>query len=92
MSLMNNKEKDCQKEKECAKINAANVLQTFYELHVEISREQGQITALQDETEKVTRSNLDRIKDLRYSVKNRQKQLKELAEKAGVEINQLLFS
>lgn len=71
-------EKDCEIQNNYDNIKPENALVRVYELHVEISRKQGQINALQDETEKVTRTNLDKIKDIRYEVKQAQKQLREL--------------
>lgn len=70
--------KDCSSEQINANIKPENALIRVYELTVEIDREQGQISTLYDEIEKKTRANLDRIKDLRYSVKQKKKELKEL--------------
>jgi hypothetical protein len=71
-------EKDCKPENNCAKISPDNALVRVYELHVEISRKQGQINAIQDETEKLTRANLDKIRNIRYEAKQLQKELREL--------------
>jgi flagellar basal body rod protein FlgF len=71
-------EKGCSEIENNANIKPENTLVRVYKLTVEITRAQGQINALQDETDKTTRANLDRIKNIRYEVKQKQKELKEL--------------
>lgn len=84
-------EKNCQISQTYVKLQPETiplaVLQAIYEKHLEISREQGCIATLQDETEKVIRTNLDQIRKRRYSVKIKQQELRRMVEDAGLQIN-----
>lgn len=83
--------KVCENPDNCAKINAVEELNRLHELHQEISREQGQIMARFDEIERFTESNLGKIKGLKHSVRQKQREFKQLADRLGGDLNRLLF-
>lgn len=82
-------EKDCQQQKTCDKIEAAKVLNDAYNKLVEITDIQARIAAGFGDIESYTEKNLSRIRGYKHSVKEKQRELKELTDSAGLKLQDL---